>query len=397
MDLDFIGDVLYPAFAYPVLFAGLKAPEVRAPRGGWENIAPEEAPKIETATKQASPAPPAPAWEQVVPRGQTIDDILGPEPSGRTIDDILGPEPVQAQGVHTATAGETITPRGQTIDDILGPGPAPQTINDILGPATEKVFKPAPGAVEVPLSDLKPARPADPAKVERAKAHINNALEKPETRREPIAIFTRSDGQKVVLDGKSTLRALKEMGATHASAAQVRYLKGKEASEEVAESAARRDPIKPHGDVPDTPSNRSTTSTGTKTRTTAGDTNEIMATPKQPRGGAYGDVKAEGYHAHHMPARDVSPIPAEEGPAIRMEPEDHRMTASYGNSKDARAYREQQRDLIEQGKFNEAQQMDLDDIRSKFGSKYDKHIQEMQSYTESSDLQKQLQTRGNLK
>jgi hypothetical protein len=36
-----------------------------------------------------------------------------------------------------------------------------------------------------------------------------------------------------------------------------------------------------------------------------------------------------------------------------------------------------QADLISQGKFLDAIQTDIDDIRSKFGSKYDEHIHEM--------------------
>jgi len=57
------------------------------------------------------------------------------------------------------------------------------------------------------------------------------------------------------------------------------------------------------------------------------------------------------------------------------------MTASFGSSKEARAYREQQKTLIEQGRFREAQQMDIIDIQSKFGGKYDEAIKQMLDYT----------------
>ena len=40
-------------------------------------------------------------------------------------------------------------------------------------------------------------------------------------------------------------------------------------------------------------------------------------------------------------------------------------------------FRQRQADLIAQGKCREAIQMDIDDIRSKFGSKYDESIREM--------------------
>ena len=70
------------------------------------------------------------------------------------------------------------------------------------------------------------------------------------------------------------------------------------------------------------------------------------------------------------------------GPAISMSKEDHENTLSYGSSDKAKAYREKQRILIDQGKFREAQQMDIDDIREKFPGKYERQIQEMLDYTE---------------
>lgn len=51
-------------------------------------------------------------------------------------------------------------------------------------------------------------------------------------------------------------------------------------------------------------------------------------------------------------------------------------------SREAREYREQQRELIEQGKFKEALQMDIDDIHEKFGGKYDDAIAEMLEYVD---------------
>jgi len=39
-----------------------------------------------------------------------------------------------------------------------------------------------------------------------------------------------------------------------------------------------------------------------------------------------------------------------------------------------------QKELIDQGKFKEAVQMDINDIHSKFGDKYDKAIGEMLTY-----------------
>lgn len=106
----------------------------------------------------------------------------------------------------------------------------------------------------------------------------------------------------------------------------------------------------------------------------------------EKKGGSYKEVKenSEGdtHEVHHMPADSASPIERNDGPAIKMEKEDHRQTASCGNSREAREYRAQQQELIEQGKFREALQMDIDDIRDKFGDKYDDAIAEMLEYVD---------------
>ncbi len=57
-----------------------------------------------------------------------------------------------------------------------------------------------------------------------------------------------------------------------------------------------------------------------------------------------------------------------------MDPEDHKLTDSYGSSAESVAYREQQKLLIEQGKFDDAFLMDVNDIQSLFGNKYDDAI-----------------------
>jgi filamentous hemagglutinin len=44
---------------------------------------------------------------------------------------------------------------------------------------------------------------------------------------------------------------------------------------------------------------------------------------------------------------------------------------------DSNAYRESQAELIANGKLRKAIQMDIDDIRAKFGTKYDANIQQM--------------------
>lgn len=79
-----------------------------------------------------------------------------------------------------------------------------------------------------------------------------------------------------------------------------------------------------------------------------------------------------------MPSKQANPLDVEEGPAIQMEPSDHRKTASYGGRAGSpqQVYRDTQKELISQGKFDDAFLMDVDDIQSKFGSKYDNAILE---------------------
>lgn len=107
---------------------------------------------------------------------------------------------------------------------------------------------------------------------------------------------------------------------------------------------------------------------------------------QEKKGGSYGDVFKEGegdkYEVHHMPADSINGLERNDGPAIKMEKEDHRETASCGNSSEAREYRTMQKKLVEEGKFREALQMDIDDIREKFGDKYDDAIAEMLEYVD---------------
>jgi len=97
------------------------------------------------------------------------------------------------------------------------------------------------------------------------------------------------------------------------------------------------------------------------------------------KGGPYGEVRSgnKGGEVDHTPAQSVSPYSRVKGPSVWMEKPDHKKTASWGSGKEAQAYRRRQADLIKQGKLREAIQMDIDDIRAKFGSKYDENIRQM--------------------
>lgn len=103
-------------------------------------------------------------------------------------------------------------------------------------------------------------------------------------------------------------------------------------------------------------------------------------------GGSYKEVKANSdgtkEEVHHMPADSASNLERNDGPAIKMEKEDHRQTASCGSSIEAREYQAIQKEKIQNGDFRGAIQMDIDDIRSKFGNKYDKAIEQMLKYVD---------------
>ena len=103
-------------------------------------------------------------------------------------------------------------------------------------------------------------------------------------------------------------------------------------------------------------------------------------------GGSYKEVKANSdgstEEVHHMPSDSVSPVDRMDGPAIKMDKEDHRQTASYGSSVEAKEYRDTKKEKIKNGDFRGAIQMDIDDIKDKFGNKYDKAIEQMLQYVD---------------
>lgn len=101
------------------------------------------------------------------------------------------------------------------------------------------------------------------------------------------------------------------------------------------------------------------------------------------RGGAHGAMAAptnDGKDSHHTPAKDASYLHPMAGPAIQMDPADHRRTASYGSGTAARAYRARQQQLVNSGQFQAAVAMDVADLTAKFGTKYAGAIAQMEAY-----------------
>ncbi|MBE8478121.1 DUF6531 domain-containing protein [Streptomyces justiciae] len=118
-------------------------------------------------------------------------------------------------------------------------------------------------------------------------------------------------------------------------------------------------------------------------------------------GGWYGRLSParKGNEINHIPAKAAySHLSLTDwmGPAIRMERRDHRLVSSTDSrGYSATPWRNAQRDLIDQGKFDEAMKMDIDDIRGLFGDKYDQHIADMvASMKDNPGLQKMLTDNG---
>ncbi|MFJ6784754.1 RHS repeat-associated core domain-containing protein [Streptomyces yangpuensis] len=102
------------------------------------------------------------------------------------------------------------------------------------------------------------------------------------------------------------------------------------------------------------------------------------------RGGVYKNLKdpatgnnIPGTEINHIPPNSINRLPRDRGPSIQMDTADHYQTASWGRSREAIEHRRQQQALINQGDYRGAMQMDIYDIQSKFGSKYDEAIKEM--------------------
>lgn len=113
----------------------------------------------------------------------------------------------------------------------------------------------------------------------------------------------------------------------------------------------------------------------------------LKLNPDKRNGGKYSDLShiRDGRDAHEMPSfQSTGADKRKDAPAIKMEPEDHRQTASYGSSNSAREYRARQAELVRQGKYHEAIQMDLDNLKELgLDKKYKTAIGEMLKYAES--------------
>lgn len=130
----------------------------------------------------------------------------------------------------------------------------------------------------------------------------------------------------------------------------------------------------------------------------AGTTPVLVHNCGTANGGKYGDLQpaGAGNEINHIPANSSSPLSKYSGPSIRMDYADHRAIYSTGSSLASKAWRMRQKELIDAGDFRGAIQMDVDDIRARFGNKYDGAIAEMwMSLSQNKALRKWASDRQN--
>ncbi len=108
------------------------------------------------------------------------------------------------------------------------------------------------------------------------------------------------------------------------------------------------------------------------------------------KGGKFSDMTTAGdgsKQRHEMPSfsaynngKGIENTTRDALPAIKMDTEDHYLTASFGSSKAAKEYRQIQAALIAKGDMTSAIKMDIDDIHTLFGDKYDEAIKQALQY-----------------
>lgn len=130
--------------------------------------------------------------------------------------------------------------------------------------------------------------------------------------------------------------------------------------------------------------------------------NDAMGIVNMPAkgGGSHGDVRGrtDGGEVNHIPAWDSYKGEIDlgygEGPGVWMTAKDHGKLKSTGSSADAVKHRAKQRELISQGRFDEAVEMDVSDIKQQFpDGRYDDYIVQMRNYISRLDRAK-LKPRG---
>ncbi|MDJ0839152.1 MAG: hypothetical protein QNK37_21730 [Acidobacteriota bacterium] len=100
------------------------------------------------------------------------------------------------------------------------------------------------------------------------------------------------------------------------------------------------------------------------------------------RGGRHRHTKKQGKkhgtESHHLVSDAISVFAYNDAPALRMDVQDHYLTASHGRrGKKGAAFRKRQERMVQNGEFDRALAYGVKDVRRKFGNKYDDAINDM--------------------
>ncbi|CAM2068691.1 hypothetical protein SCOR_25205 [Sulfidibacter corallicola] len=91
--------------------------------------------------------------------------------------------------------------------------------------------------------------------------------------------------------------------------------------------------------------------------------------------------------SNHSPANSANKkVPTDEGGAFQMDSHDHSRAATTGSSREAKLYRDVQEDMINQGKLQDAVDMDRTDSQLKFGDKYDPQFDQLDDFWDDAKL-----------
>ena len=106
-------------------------------------------------------------------------------------------------------------------------------------------------------------------------------------------------------------------------------------------------------------------------------------------GGPHSETKlptGDGLDSHHMPAKSISGLGVDPGPAVKMVPADHARTSSNGKRPGSAEYREQLKEMIDDGRMRDAMATEVRDVRaaalevSNNMKKYNEAMQQMLDY-----------------
>lgn len=173
-----------------------------------------------------------------------------------------------------------------------------------------------------------------------------------------IAAASMIPGGKVVTTAGKAVKGA--VGMARGTGTAARVVKGADEGADLLKTA--REAVKPGG------SGRNGGKNTTIKRRAKGPCDHLrQGSGKGPyRGGAHGKTSRphnDMKDSHHMPADDVSPLKRKDGPAIQMEPADHKLTASNGSSREAVQYREMIEEMLKSGNWRKVMSIEIRDVR----------------------------------